>query len=287
MILIQDYKSNDPLRKSFDKLANLVFGISLEEWFTKGFWNDSYKCHSLVEDGVVISNVSTTHMNLVLNGQKRRAIQLGTVMTHPDFRNKGLAATLMKTVLDHYQGQTDLFYLFPAEAVMQFYPKYGFTHYHDIFYTLETVVTSSPTSSITRVDIGNDFELGKFHDAVQSRRVISSTFDTLDCTSIYMWHCLNDLRENIYRINGTDNYLVLRQESEKIRLYDFVSDTEYPFTYILDSLGPDSQKEICLHFLPDELSADRWKLREHKNEDMFFRQITPSSTFSHQVMAHT
>jgi len=34
----KDYKNNEELRKSFNDLATLVFGLSFEDWYQKGYW---------------------------------------------------------------------------------------------------------------------------------------------------------------------------------------------------------------------------------------------------------
>ncbi|WP_397386234.1 GNAT family N-acetyltransferase [Paenibacillus sp. VCA1] len=85
-----DYKYHDEYRASFNRLSKLVFGI-----YQKGAWDDRYICHSFVADDEVIANVSVSKMNLVIKGDIR-ALQIGTVMTHPEHRGKGLSKQLMK-----------------------------------------------------------------------------------------------------------------------------------------------------------------------------------------------
>lgn len=41
---LSDYKETDSYRRSFSDLAMKVFGINFEEWYEKGFWDDSYVC---------------------------------------------------------------------------------------------------------------------------------------------------------------------------------------------------------------------------------------------------
>ncbi len=133
--IINDYKENKKFRNSFNKLANLVFKIDFEKWYQKGFWDKRYKCYSIIENNAVISNVSITEMDIILNGNIQKAIQFGTVMTHPEFRGQGLAGQLMKTVIEEYEKKVDFFYLFPNNSVLDFYPKYGFIRSYDIYYS--------------------------------------------------------------------------------------------------------------------------------------------------------
>ncbi len=58
---ITDYKKNDELRRQFNNFTREIFGFDFEDWYQKGFWDDRYVCHSFLEDGQIISNVSISH----------------------------------------------------------------------------------------------------------------------------------------------------------------------------------------------------------------------------------
>lgn len=55
-------------------------------------------------------------MVVILNGKEYKAIQLGTVMTHPDYRHQGLAAKLMNHTIEKYEQDYDFIYLFAKSA---------------------------------------------------------------------------------------------------------------------------------------------------------------------------
>jgi predicted N-acetyltransferase YhbS len=98
----KDYKNNEKLRNSFNTLASMVFGINFEKWYKLGLWNERYIPFSYVEGEQVIANVSVNLLDFVVNGKEKKAIQIGTVMTHPDYRNRGLSASLINKVLEEY-----------------------------------------------------------------------------------------------------------------------------------------------------------------------------------------
>lgn len=52
-----------------------------ENWYQSGFWNDKYIPYSILADGKIISNVSVNIIDCSINGNERRFIQLGTIMT--------------------------------------------------------------------------------------------------------------------------------------------------------------------------------------------------------------
>lgn len=80
----------------------------------------------LHQDGRVVSNVSVNHMVFDVCGEKKHYIQLGTVMTDPEYGGRGLNRILMERVLSEYEGKTDGIYLFANDTVLDYYPKFGF-----------------------------------------------------------------------------------------------------------------------------------------------------------------
>jgi GNAT superfamily N-acetyltransferase len=65
-------------------------------------------------------------MNLNVFGEKKRYIQLGTVMTHPDYQGQGLSRVLLKKAIADYRDKCDLIFSFANNSVLNFYPKFGF-----------------------------------------------------------------------------------------------------------------------------------------------------------------
>ena len=92
----KNYRDNDVLRASFNRLAEKVFGLNFEGWYQNGFWKDNYIPYSVIEGGEVVSNVSVNACNMTYKGEIIKLIQLGTIMTDPDHRGKGYARLLME-----------------------------------------------------------------------------------------------------------------------------------------------------------------------------------------------
>lgn len=84
--IVKGYCADDALRRSFDALAQRTFGLTFEDWYQNGFWGDDYVPYSVVVDGEVAANVSVNRTDFVLDGEKKRFIQLGTVMTDERYR---------------------------------------------------------------------------------------------------------------------------------------------------------------------------------------------------------
>ncbi len=126
MELIKDYMRDDASRHMLNELTQKVFGFDFESWVANEYFEGDYIPFSFVEDGKIISNVSANRMKFMQNGSERNYIQIGTVMTDPDYRNRGLAAKLMKCVIEEYEHDCDGFYLFGDLSAYEFYKKMGF-----------------------------------------------------------------------------------------------------------------------------------------------------------------
>src|SRR5579864_3812539 len=92
------YQKNDQLRAAFNRLAEKTFKITFEVWYKAGFWNEKYIPYTLFDKDRAIANVSVNIMDFNTLGKHKRYIQLGTVMTDEDYRNKGLSRFLMEKV---------------------------------------------------------------------------------------------------------------------------------------------------------------------------------------------
>ena len=124
--LVENYKDDEKLVKSFNELTEKTFGFNFIEWQNNGFWTEKYIPYSLVNNNQIIANVSVNLMDFMLDGVKKHYIQLGTVMTDENYRRQGLCRYLMEHVIKEYQHKVDGIYLFGNDSVIHFYPKFCF-----------------------------------------------------------------------------------------------------------------------------------------------------------------
>lgn len=103
---VQNDMDDEPRRHRLFMLDDQIFGLKFETWYryTSGKGYISFTCF---DNDQAIANVSVNLLDLIINGEAKKAIQLGTVMTHPDYRNRGLSNDLMNRVLEEYEGKCD------------------------------------------------------------------------------------------------------------------------------------------------------------------------------------
>jgi GNAT superfamily N-acetyltransferase len=140
MNFVKDYKNVEALRLSFCALAQDTFGISFEPWYQAGYWTDAYMPYSFEVDGKVVANASANLMTLVIEGSEICAIQIGTVMTDPDYRRRGLAYKLIGKIIEEYKDKVSFFYLAADEEAVALYKKCGFEPIPEVKYTWQNPI---------------------------------------------------------------------------------------------------------------------------------------------------
>lgn len=246
---IKDYKCNKQWRESFFNLAKSTFGISFENWYEKGFWGRSYVPYSYVDNNEVVANVSINIIDLIIENKKYPALQIGTVMTHPDYRNQGLSKRLLNQILKEYEDKCEIIYLFANESVMDFYPKFGFEIVKEHQYSV--VLSSDIESNIRRLDPEKGEDLTFINKFAKERIPVSQRFATGGSEGILMYYCLNVFRDNIYYHEAEDAIVIFSTEDNHIDIFDVISDHEVDIHTILADISGNGPSRIVFHYTPD------------------------------------
>ena len=267
--LISDYKDYNELRLSFNRLAQSTFGIDFEAYYQRGFWNDKYICHSYLDGGKVISNVSVSFLDVVLNGSKIGAVQIGTGMTYPEYRGQGLAGSLMKYVLEKYQSETELIFLFANRTVLEFYPKFGFKPIRqNLFMKNIDMIKTANHVLPRRLAINNENDLNLVLRLSSERKPISNIFGVENVQYLMLFYWMHVFRDDFYYLEGLDAIAVYRIEEAEIHIYDVISKADLSFAGIIGSIAPDGIKRVIFHFTPEFQDLDVERIPY--GDDQFF-----------------
>ncbi|MCP3773184.1 GNAT family N-acetyltransferase [Paenibacillus sp. MZ04-78.2] len=251
--LISDYKQNEVYKESFNELAKQTFGLDFKEWYDKGCWNDDYICYSFVDGDTIIANASINKMLLTSNGKEYKAIQVGTVMTHPEYRHQGLSAKLMNHILEKYETEYDFIYLFANETVLDFYPKFGFEKVHESSYTLAVSDLKKQVvqPALRKLDVDNpaDFELMK--EFAVERIPVSSAFGVKNNEHLLMVYFIVVFRDAIYYDHDEDAILLFEQKENTLHVYDIVSKRKVDLEKVVSHIISEKTEFVHFYFVPD------------------------------------
>ncbi|CBH28390.1 GNAT family N-acetyltransferase [Listeria seeligeri] len=250
--LISDYKDNELYRKTFNDLAESIFDINFEEWYKQGFWNDKYVCYSYLDKNKVIANVSINKMDLIYQGNDYRALQIGTVMTHPDYRNQGLAQELINHVISKYEQDYDFFYLFANDTVLDFYPKFGFERVEESSFTVDATSLKKRNYKIKKLNPDDELDFQLISRIVSNRVPLSSILDVKNSEDLLMFYLLIALRDAIYYIEELDAIVLYEQEEEDLYVLDIISTKKLDIVEVLGFLANKKIETIHVSFTPEK-----------------------------------
>lgn len=124
-----NFKDDTQLRAAFIALSVQIFDLDFEPWYQSGAWDNTYQPFTYFDGDLAVANVSVSHMTLIINGQTIKALQVGTVMTHPDYRRRALAKSLFQEIFTIYPPDQYQYFLAADEDAVPLYQLMGFEHW--------------------------------------------------------------------------------------------------------------------------------------------------------------
>lgn len=265
--VIKDYRRDDALRASFNALAGKTFGIDFEDWYQNGYWTDAYNPHSIVIDGEIAANVSVNHTDFVRKGERLRLIQLGTVMTGEEYRNRGLIRRIMETIEADYADKADGIYLFANDSVLDFYPKFGFREAQE--YQYDKTLHTRKERTMERVSMERKEDWDKVERAVKES-VCNGAFDQAGNSSLIMFYLTKYMRENVYYEKNLEVYAVAETEGKSLLLHQVFSRWEADLAKVTAAFGKEIER-VSLGFTPKNPEEFECSLLKEEDTTLFVK----------------
>ena len=268
---IRDYKNNNKYRMSFNNLAKKTFGIDFEAWYQQGFWDDNYICYSFIKDDEIVSNVSLSTMELIIDGKIQKAIQIGTVMTDPDYRRQGLAYQLINKIIEDYVEIYEMFFLAADDEAVPLYNKCGFKSSIENQYIIDLTGYRLLDKPIEPVDISPNSLL----EIKKQSKPLSDILSAKGAESILMFYYTHGFRNHIYQPHD-DVYVIFEIKGDMLHLYDILSPRQINLQELIEEIVPKEVGRVFCHFTPDqpiknlESHIDKnssWMIRTKSNKE--------------------
>lgn len=275
----KNIRGNPILRESFMELALQTFHIDFHAWWKNGFWEEKYIPYSITDGTQVAANISVNLIDMLWNGEKKRYIQLGTVMTAPEHRGKGFSRKLMETVLDDWKEKCDAVYLFANDSVLDFYPKFGFRKADEYQVSLKC---SRKTGNVHKLDMSKPQDLQILFTYYQKSNPYSR-FPMVDNKGLLAFYCTGFLKENVYFLQDFDTVAVVETDGTDCICYDLFSDTKADLEKILEVLAVPETKRMILGFTPNE-SIGQASLLKEDDTTLFFLDGKDDLFHQHPLM---
>lgn len=258
--IVKGYCADDALRRSFDALAQRTFGLTFEDWYQNGFWGDDYVPYSVVVDGEVAANVSVNRTDFVLDGEKKRFIQLGTVMTDERYRGRGMIRRLMAEVERDCAGKADGVYLFANDTVLDFYPKFGFRRAAEVRYA--RAPEPGGAASAVRVPMRDRDSWDRLTAVIRSSTPCGR-FSLCGNTGLPLFYVSKFMQDCVYRV-APETYAVAALEDGVLHLHAVYAEKQ-PAPEAVARAFDGAVRRVQLGFTP--LDTTGWEAETVREDD--------------------
>lgn len=272
---------NDTLRKAYNELAQKTFGLSFEAWYQSGYCGNTHIPYTLFDGEKAVSNISVNRMEVAWKGKIRNYIQLGTIMTAPEYRGQGLSRYLMEEVLKDWKDKADAIFLFANQSVLDFYPKFGFERQAQYQYSLIPVKATGKTAENLRNPDEEKADIEKLYEAEKLeiekpehlKRLENcyqkgnsfSKLQTVNGFGLLMFYCGSFLKDCIYYIPKLDAVMIAEQEEETLYCLDIFCEAGKDLNHILAAVASEEISRIVFQFTPAE--AQKYEMEKIEDED--------------------
>lgn len=279
-IFTNSMKEDNALRRSYNRLAEKTFGLSFEEFYQNGYWTDKYIPYSLIDDGKVIANASVNILKAFYNGQEKRCIQIGTVMTDSDYRNQGLSRYLIERILSEWKETCDTMYLFANDSVLDFYPKFGFVK--AVEYQCSSPIT--PTKGCVRkLDMSHASDR-EFLKRYYSKSTPYSALAIKDNYELLMFYCTSLMKDCVYFLEDFDAVIIASNKNEILTCYDIFSDGNHAMIEMVSRVAESQIRTVVFGFTPAEHAAFHSRILEEEDTTLFVLKGKDNWFVNHQMM---
>ncbi|MCW8408896.1 GNAT family N-acetyltransferase [Legionella sp. PATHC035] len=262
------YQKEDNYRAQLNNLAKKTFGISFEDWYQAGYWNEKYIPYTLFYGDRAVANVSVNIMNFQVLGHQQRYIQIGTVMTDEAYKNKGLSRFLMEHVLSEWNQKCNFIYLYANPSALELYPKFGFVKVKEYSF-FKRVENPIKRANFSKLDMQVQSNRDKLYDYAKNNQGFGALF-MKENADLVMFSCVQFLKDNVYYIQELDVIVVAKFNHNQLHLLDIFGKTQVGLDEIIHSLCDSSINEVLFGFTPKDCTS--YEIKENIGDDVLFIQ---------------
>ena len=237
------------------ELAEAVFGLSFRSWYENGFWTDRYIPYCLADGSRIVANASANVIDTLWQGERKRYIQIGTVMTHPAYRKRGLMKKIMERLLADWKGRCDGIYLYANDSVRDFYPKFGFETAQEYGHRIDLLDGGQEKKGQEGMWRKLDMAAPKDRELLRScygRSNPYSALPMLDNEGLLMFYCADFMKECVYYSRRWDAVCVASGEGEAVYLSDVFGNPACSLYELAAGLPFENYASVVLGFTPKD-----------------------------------
>ncbi|MGG2015335.1 GNAT family N-acetyltransferase [Bacillus sp. S10(2024)] len=277
IMVCANYTFENERRERLYDLFERVFHIpthTLQDFYKKGFWNETYSPLTLFEEDVAIANVSMFSMPMMAGGERIKAAGIQSVMTHPNYRNKGFMKQLFDEVLKKIDEQYNYSFLFTETP--ELYTPFGFKVVKEYISIMKYEKNEQRLSSIRKLDFFDEKDVQIMKDVFENKECLSRVFAPLHYQSSFYLNMYDEKwNKKLYFSEELNAILVYEIEEGVLKLYGVISEL-MPILDELCAVIPEAFHTIEFYFSPDQLGVENADLKLYEsNKHLMVRGEIP------------
>ena len=275
---IEMQNQNAPFYEAlFNDLMCESFGFSFEPWHKLGLWDERYESYSIIKNGAMLANVCILAADLLVGGNKLKALQLGAVATRRDYRGHGYSRMIIEHIIAKYP-DTPMF-LFANKSVPDFYPRFGFERTQEHKQVLSVAINNKHEA--VKLSPGDS----RLTDLIYNRAVFSNILDCTNTQSVHIFHQIMDYSDDMYFLPERNAVVIAKQKGNKLLIADIITEKQFTFDELAAFLPFSGVSEVEFGFSADSFGiTDCWQ--EH-NSILFTRGLMLPEKFRFPKMSET
>jgi GNAT superfamily N-acetyltransferase len=258
-------------------------------WDAAEGWDRGYRSFALAtESGEIVSNVSVTEMDLVLDGEKLKGFQFGALGTVPAWQGRGLSRRLIEEVIAELEPRADMILLFANDKVLDFYPRFGFRREHEMVFACDHAV--APARKAARLPLETPEGLALLKRLCRSAEPVTRRFGARGYESIFLWHALSGyFPHEVYYLPEHDSAIVAHRREQTLTIFDILTENPFDLAAVLPSLVDAPTRRIEFEFCPELWWPKALPVRPYVYAPLFVRssRAMPIEPYKFPTMGHT
>jgi hypothetical protein len=269
------YQKEDSFRSAFEQLSMKTYGLSFEPWYQSGYWREKYIPYTLFDGEKAVANSSVNIMDFKTFGEQKRYIQIGTVMTDIDYRNRGLNKFLLEKIIEYWNGKCHFIYLFANSTVLDFYPKFGFSRVKEYEYS-KPIVAKLINGDLEQLNMDMQVNRDKLYDYAKNS-VAFSTLSMSENADLVLFYCITSLRDCVFYVKSLDVIAIAKFNNHQLQLMDVFAKHEVTLDAIIKVFYGQPINKVILGFTPKDTAG--FECKEICNDDTLFVQSGKTQLF--------
>ena len=265
-----DYFDDPDAKASFERYAKRIFDLDFSRWKARGLWDDQYMPFSAFVDGECVASICVYPSEMRIEGVKKKAAQLLTVGTLPEYRSQGIQREIWKRVHAWIHQECDFAFLFTDESAAGFYESLGLRRQPEYF---DVAKYPQPASHarlrFKKLNLEQDSEYAIIERLANEREMVSNRIGFFN-PSLLLFMFFYSYQSWSYYLEDIDTVIVAEETEDRLRIHDIVANEMPKLSDIEIFLAQFEKEEIEFLFCIDRLGLVQPTKKKRVEEDVLF-----------------